>query len=163
MLQKILLIFFISLSANLLQGQNLHLEEYEIYIGDTIINKTDFLKNGEKLDNVRLALVSFKPIADGQKRIFYLNGQISGEGKIKNKKETGLWVYWHENGRKAREGNFNKGKRIGKHTYWYPNGKLRAVGHFKNDAYDGKWTIYTEDSTEVIEQIYKNGKLITQK
>jgi antitoxin component YwqK of YwqJK toxin-antitoxin module len=164
MIKKTFLFLAISFSVTIvLHGQNLNLDEYDIFIGDTLINKTDFITNGKSLNSERTKRLTFKPIADGQKRFYYLNGQLSGQGEIKNKKENGLWTYWHDNGQKAREGSFDEGKRTGTHTYWYPNGKLRGVGNFKNDKYDGKWTMYNEDGTETIEQIYKDGELVKQK
>jgi antitoxin component YwqK of YwqJK toxin-antitoxin module len=102
--------------------------------------------------------LTFKPITDGQKKSYYLNGQLSGQGEIKNKKENGLWTYWHENGQKAREGSFDEGKRTGTHTYWYPNGNVRGVGSFKNDKYDGKWTMHKEDGSETILQRRRIGE-----
>ena len=115
------------------------------------------------MDSARAKLLTFKPITDGPKNVYYLNGQLSGQGEIKNKKENGFWTYWHENGQKAREGSFDAGKRTGTHTYWYPNGNLRGVGNFKNDKYDGKWTMHKEDVSETIEQFYKDGELVKQK
>ena len=144
--------------TTVLHGQHLNLDEYDIFIGDTLINKTDFLKNGKSLESTRAKSLQFKPIADGQKQVYYLNGQLYGQGEIRNKKENGFWTYWHENGQKAREGSFNEGKRTGTHTYWYPNGTLRGVGNFKNDKYDGKWIMYKEDGSQTIEQFYKDGE-----
>ena len=163
MIKKTLLLLAISLATITLHGQNLNLDEYDIFIGNTLINKTDFIKNGKSLSSERAKLLTFKPITDGHKKIYYLNGQLSGQGEIKNKKENGLWIYWHENGQKAREGSFDEGKRTGTHTYWYPNGNLRGVGNFKNDKYDGKWTMHKEDGSETIEQFYKDGALVKQK
>ncbi|MBZ0245581.1 MAG: hypothetical protein K8H85_06525 [Cyclobacteriaceae bacterium] len=141
----------------------MNLDEYDVFIQDTLINKSDFVKNEKILDSSRLKYLTFKPITDGQKRIYYLSGQLSGQGEIKNKKEDGLWIYWHENGQKAREGSFKQGKRTGTHTYWYSNGNLRGIGSFKNDKYDGKWTMYKEDGSETIEQFYKDGELVKKK
>jgi antitoxin component YwqK of YwqJK toxin-antitoxin module len=164
MIKKTFLIFATSFLVTItLHGQNLNLDEYDIFIGDTLINKTDFIKNGKSLNSERAKLLTFKPITDGQKEIYYLNGQLSGQGEIKNKKENGLWTYWHENGQKAREGSFDQGKRTGTHTYWYPNGNVRGIGNFKNDKYDGKWTMHKEDGSETIEQLYKDGELVKQK
>jgi MORN repeat variant len=146
-----------------LHGQTLNLDEYEILIGDTLISKSDFAKNQTTLDSTRLKHLEFKPITDGQKKIYYLNGNLYGQGEIKNRKENGFWVYWHENGQKAREGNFDEGKKIGMHTYWYPNGNLRGVGNFKNDKYNGKWTQYKGDGSEPVVQYYKDGVLIPKK
>jgi len=164
MIKTTFFIFAISFLVTIaLHGQNLNLDEYDIFIGDTLINKADFIKNGKSLDSTRAELLTFKPITDGQKKIYYLNGQLSGQGEIRNKTENGPWTYWHENGQKAREGSFDEGKRTGTHTYWYPNGKMRGIGNFKNDKYDGKWTMYKEDGSETIEQFYKDGELVKQK
>src|SRR5436853_6586182 len=104
MIKKTFLIFAASfLAITTLHGQNLNVDEYDIFLGDTLINKADFIKNGKSLDSTRAKLLTFKPITDGQKKIYYLNGQLWGQGEIKDKKENGPWTYWHENGQKARE------------------------------------------------------------
>ena len=159
MIYRRLLIALILLSSpGLLSGQNLN--DYDVYLGDTLINKADFARNGKGLDSTRLKSLKFKPVTDGQKTIYYLNGKIYGQGEIKNKKENGLWTYWHDNGQKAREGHFAEGKRVGTHTYWYANGNVRGIGNFTDDKYDGKWTMYKEDGSEVLEQFYRNGELL---
>ena len=49
MIKKTFLIFAISFSVTIvLPGQNLNLDEYDIFIGDTLINKTDFIKKWKK-------------------------------------------------------------------------------------------------------------------
>ena len=143
-------------------GQNLDLNKYDISINDTLINKFDFIKNGKSLDSTRLKHLVFKPISDGYKKIYYLNGQLYSQGEIKNGKEEGFWTYWYDNGKKAREGNFIQGKRDGTHKYWFPDGRLRGEGVFKNDVYDGKWVMYKEDGSGSVEQTYKNGELVKQ-
>ena len=153
-------IFFQFALTSISFSQHLNMDDYDIFINDTLISKSDFIKKSSTLDSGRQKRLMFKPIKDGQKTIYYLNGALYGQGEIRNKKEIGFWVYWYENGKKAREGNFLEGKREGMHAYWYANGNLRGTGHFKNDRYDGKWTMYNEDGSQAIEQIYKNGELI---
>lgn len=144
------------------RGQNVDLEKYDVSINDTLISKIDFIKNGNRLDSTRLKHLTFKPISDGYKKIYYLNGQLYSLGEIKNGKEDGFWTYWYDNGKKAREGNFAKGKREGAHKYWLPDGRLRAEGTFKNDKYDDKWIMYKEDGSGSVEQTYKNGELVKE-
>ncbi len=158
---RILIALILLHSPGSLPGQDL--KDCDIYLGDTLISKPDFIRNGKGLDSTRLKNVSFKPVTDGQKTIYYLNGRMYGQGEIKNKKENGLWTYWHDNGKKAREGHFAEGKRVGTHTYWYANGNVRGIGNFTDDKYDGKWTMYKEDGSEVVEQFYKNGELVKKK
>jgi len=141
-------------------SQNIDLNKYDIIINDTLISKSDFIEKSATLDSVRLKLLQFKPISDGYKKAYYLNGKLYSEGSVKNGKEDGFWIYWHSNGQKAREGNFVQGKREGIHRYWFPNGRLRGEGTFKNDKYDGKWIMHKEDGSETVEQVYKNGELV---
>ena len=136
------------------------LAKYDVLIRDTLISKSDFMENASKLDSARAKRLVFAPITDGDKVIYYLNGKIYAKGQIKNKVEEGIWTYWHKDGQKAREGKYVGGKREGIHTYWYPNGKFRSVGSFADDKYDGKWTMYKEDGTETVEQVYKKGKQV---
>ncbi|AYD46405.1 toxin-antitoxin system YwqK family antitoxin [Arachidicoccus soli] len=139
--------------------QNIDLDKYEIHLGDTIISKSDFIKNGSLLDSSRLKNLQFMPIADGQKIIYYLNGKVYSQGTIKNGKRNGYWKFWNLNGNEAREGNFVDGKPDGTHKYWYEDGHLRGIGNWKDGVYDGEWNIYNEDGTKTT-QVYKNGKLI---
>ncbi|WLD24219.1 hypothetical protein NU10_02125 [Flavobacterium dauae] len=141
-------------------SQNLNLDEYEIYINDTLIAKSDFIKNGQNLSEEKAKSLVFKPISNGDKKAFFLNGNIYSIGKIKNLKENGFWEYFHFNGNKAREGEFIDGKPNGTHKYWYENGNLRAIGNWVDGLYDGKWEMYSEDGKETIIQIYKNGKKV---
>lgn len=160
-MKKILLSFTFSLIlfGNLF-SQNINLDEYEIYIGDTLISKSDFIQNGQDLPVEKAEKLKFKPITDGQKISYYLNGNIDSKGQIKNLTENGDWEYWHPNGNKAREGKFMDGKPNGTHKYWYENGQLRGIGNWKNGVYDGSWEMYSEDGKEKIIQNYKEGKLL---
>jgi antitoxin component YwqK of YwqJK toxin-antitoxin module len=139
-------------------GQDFDLNQYDIYRGDTLIDKSDFVQ--KSATGLEMKSLSFKPTSDGQKEIYYLNGQLASTGRIKNKVKEGSWVFWHESGQKAREGTYKKGNRTGTHTYWFSNGNLRAVGGFKNDQYHGKWTQYSEDHSQTDIQMFKDGKLV---
>lgn len=141
-------------------SQNMNLEEYDIYSGDRLISKSDFMNNSKNLDQETLKKFEFKPIANGIKKAYYLDGKLYSTGKIENLKENGLWEYWHPNGQKAREGEFINGKPDGTHTYWYENGKIRGIGNWKNGVYEGKWEMYTEDGKKKTIQNYKDGKQI---
>ena len=142
-------------------SQNINLDEYEIYIGDTLVAKSDFVKFSNTLTEERSKKLQFKPISDGAKKAYFFNGKLSSNGAIKNLTENGFWEYWHSNGKKAREGEFVDGKPNGTHKYWYENGDLRAIGNWKNGVYDGKWEMY-QPNKEIIIQVYKDGKLIEQ-
>lgn len=160
-MKRILLTLALSLlTFGNLFSQNINLDEYEIYVGDTLIGKSDFVKNGQNLSPEKAEKLQFKPITDGNKISYYFNGTVYSKGLIKNHKENGIWEYWHCNGIKAREGEFIDGKPNGTHSYWYENGQLRGIGNWNIGIYDGKWEMYNEDGKEKTIQDYKNGKLI---
>lgn len=141
-------------------SQKVNLDEYEIYVGDTLIGKSDFVKNGQNLSPEKAEKLQFKPITDGNKTSYYFNGTVYSKGLIKNYKENGIWEYRHSNGIKAREGEFIDGKPNGTHKYWYENGQLRGIGNWNIGIYDGKWEMYNEDGKQKTIQNYKDGKLI---
>ncbi len=158
---KQILTFFIGLFITTnLYSQNIDLDKYEIYVKDTLISNSDFMKNGQNLSEEKVKTIEFKPISDGNKTAYYLSGKLYSKGKIENGKENGLWEYWNENGNKAREGEFVDGKPNGTHKYWYENGNLRGIGEWKNGIYEGKWEMYNETGDEKIIQNYKDGKLV---
>ncbi|UJF29339.1 hypothetical protein L0B70_10910 [Kaistella sp. 97-N-M2] len=160
-MKRILLTLTLSiLTFGNLFSQNINLDEYEIYVGDTLIGKSDFLKNGQNLSPEKAEKLHFKPLTDGNKTSYYFNGNVYSKGLMKNYKEKGIWEYWHSNRIKAREGEFIDGKPDGTHKYWYENGQLRGIGNWKVGVYDGIWEMYNEDGKEKIIQNYKDGKLV---
>lgn len=163
MKQIILTLTFLILNIGNLFSQNINLDEYEIYMGDTLIGKSDFIQNGQNLPPEKANKLEFKPKTDGDKTSYYFNGNIYSKGLIKNHKENGTWEYWHSNGVKAREGEFIDGKPKGIHKYWYENGQLRGIGNWKSGVYDGKWEVYKENGEDKIIQNYKDGKLIKER
>ena len=48
---------------------------------------------------------------------YHENGEKKVEGTLKNKKEDGLWTYWHTNGQKKREVIYKDGKRFSYKTW----------------------------------------------
>ena len=143
-------------------SQTVDLDDYEIYIGPTLIGKSDFLMNSKNVSAERLQKLEFKPITDGFKTAYFLNGNLYSKGEIKNHKENGAWIFWHANGKKAREGEFIDGKPNGMHQYWYESGQLKSNGNWKNGLYEGKWEMYDENGTVKTIQYYKDGKRIEQ-
>lgn len=140
-------------------AQTVNLDDYEIYLGDTLIAKQDIAK-GQHLDISIRGELTFKPITYGMKETYYLDGVLYSRGMIENLKRNGSWEFWHPNGEKAREGKFVDGKPNGTHHYWFLNGNKRAVGNWKNGIYDGIWEMTSEDGKQNAIQTYKDGKLV---
>ncbi|WP_160136020.1 toxin-antitoxin system YwqK family antitoxin [Chryseobacterium sp. c4a] len=163
MYKKLLTLLILLLASAIYYSQNIDLDKYEVYIGDTLISKQDFMEHNQTLSPDQAQKLQFKPIIDGLKKAYYINGKLASAGKIENSKENGIWEYWHPNGEKARKGEFINGKPNGQHEYWYKNGNLRAIGNWKNGTYEGKWEIYNEDGKQKIIQHYENGKEVSEK
>lgn len=146
------------LTSTVFYSQNIDLDKYEVYLGNTLIAKHDFMKHNQTLNEDQAKTLQFKPITDGFKKTYFLNGQLYSSGKIENLKENGIWEYWYSDGKPARKGEFIDGKPNGTHEYWYNNGTLKAIGQWKNGVYEGKWEIYDENGKNKIIKNYKDGK-----
>ena len=64
------------------------------------------------------------------------SGKVTGlrNGLMKNGKEEGVWVSYHENGQLLTKGNYENGKKDGAWVFYMPSGTLinRWTGIFKN-------------------------------
>ena len=92
----------------------------------------------------------------------YINGQVKSKGEIKDGKNDGKWIWWHENGQKGLEKNYKDGKLDGKVTGWYNHigldGQIWSERHYKDGKKDGKWTRWHESGQIWSEKHYKDGK-----
>ena len=95
----------------------------------------------------------------------YINGQVKSKGEIKDGKNDGKWIWWHENGQKGLEKNYKDGKLDGKVTGWYNHigldGQIWSEKHYKDGKKDGKWTRWYENGQMLSEEHYKDGKCIS--
>jgi len=104
----------------------------------------------------------------------YINGQVKSKGEIKDGKNDGKWIWWHENGQKGLEKNYKDGKLDGKVTWWYGyigdnikttlyndiklDGQIWSEEHYKDGKKDGKMTYWHESGQIWSEEHYKDGK-----
>ncbi|MCU0431892.1 MAG: toxin-antitoxin system YwqK family antitoxin [Bacteroidia bacterium] len=82
-----------------------------------------------------IGLAAQQPADTGRyTRLYYENGKIYSEGRLKNEKPEGYWK-----------------------TY-YPNGKLKSEGNRRNFQLDSTWKFYSEKGIPTITYTYKNGR-----
>ena len=80
----------------------------------------------------------------------YVDGKLNGVSKL-----------WYDNGQLAQEIKLKDGQRHGVSTEWDKEGVKRAEVTFANGKRDGKSTFWTLDG-KVVEQNYKAGKLVSE-
>lgn len=91
---------------------------------------------------------------------YYDNGTPMYEGKLKNGKNHGHWVWFYKNGNKKMEGNFENGAREGVwHTY-YSNGNINTECYYINDQLNGNYIIRNKNNETVKTLIYKRDELV---
>ena len=93
--------------------------------------------------------------------VFDLNvdGNIHGEGKLKEGKRVGTWIYHWTNGNKGDEKNFKNGELDGLWTEWYENGQIKGKYNYKNGGKDGLHTEWYENGQgKKYERTYKDGE-----
>ena len=72
------------------------------------------------------------------------------QGKVKDGKKDGVWLYYFENGQLYLKNTYKDGKKNGERLKYYDNGQLMEKGNYKEGKKIGEWLEY-----------YKNGKLYT--
>ena len=104
----------------------------------------------------------------------YINGQVKSKGEIKDGKNDGKWIWWHENGQKGLEKNYKDGKLDGKVTWWYGqieknlsttlynvtkiDAQIKKLKNYKDGKLDGISTWWHENGQKSQEKNYKDGK-----
>ena len=81
-------------------------------------------------------------------------GKVTGEeqGRIKDGKKEGEWVWYWGNGQLMSKVNFKNGKEEGEWVGYHRNGQLSSKGSYKNGLWEGDWVEYYGDGT-----VYKRG------
>ena len=72
-------------------------------------------------------------------------GKTTGEfqGKLKNGKKEGPWVWYYKNGQLRSKGTHKNGKEEGPWVTYHKNGQLESKGTYK----DGSWTVLGSGTT----------------
>lgn len=87
-------------------------------------------------------------ILDGEKIVYYKNGQIAEKTFYKNGLRNGKYYRFGENGNPIEESEYKNGELNGAITYYDKEGKVLIKGTYKNDIKIGMW------------ETYENGKLL---
>ena len=69
-------------------------------------------------------MTATSPPTDGEHRIHFANGSLSGVEHYSGGQESGACEYWYKNGQKKAEGQFEARKFTGMWTWWRENGEL---------------------------------------
>ena len=87
-------------------------------------------------------------------------GEVTGQhqGRIKDGKQDGPWVGYHENGQLNYKGTYKDGEQDGPWVVYHDNGRLSYKGAWKNEAQDGPWVGYWEGGELWLKGTYKDGK-----
>lgn len=86
---------------------------------------------------------------------FYENGQLEGEGLLKNKLQEGPWIWYWENGKIKDKAEFKNGKYINKRIHYYENGQLKKEEFLSADGCPPE----NCDCVEKIIHYYPNGQI----
>jgi len=87
-------------------------------------------------------------------------GKTSGRGQItlKDGKQHGPYVWYHDNGHLRGKGTYKDGKQHGPYVWYHKNGQLRGKGTYKDGKRDGLWVYYDENGLLFANGIFKDGK-----
>jgi antitoxin component YwqK of YwqJK toxin-antitoxin module len=84
-------------------------------------------------------------------------------GAIKNGKQEGPWVQYHDDGQIYWKGAYKNGKREGPWVGYWDNGRVLFKGAWKNGKREGPWVHYDVHGTKVRDRsgTYRNGEKVS--
>lgn len=102
-------------------------------------NKSDKVMTLENYKNGKL---------EGEKNVYYTNGQLAEKAFYKNNVLDGKYVKYAENGKLIEESTYSKGELNGSASFYDGEGNLLVKGEYKKNKKVGTW------------ETYENGKLV---
>lgn len=179
---------YYNMSGRLVSGADLATFVSEYHISDTgVLHNRFFIANNKIFLSEKLTDTTSRA-RDGQRVVFYPNGQISNIGNYVNNKKQGPWMSfypngylkdsafydnglitnvfmkWHANGAYADSINYNKDKFF--KGSWFDNGNPSAFGYCQEneDSLVGKWTFFHRNGQIAAKEEYDTlGKLVSAK
>jgi antitoxin component YwqK of YwqJK toxin-antitoxin module len=110
---------------------------------------------------VFLFLISFslkgqERLADGHKKFYYSNGQVSSEGLIKNGLPEGYWISYYPNGIIKSEGNRKASLLDSTWIFYSELGNFQSKINYKAGKKFGKKISYSDSCNVVLEEYFEN-------
>ncbi len=102
-------------------------------------------------------------VLDGERKLFYANGNIFVDGKRDNGYNNGLYKSFYPNGNPWKVENYIQGNLHGLCTYYYPNGKIEKEENYYNNELHGVNKYYDEQGKLKSTHIYYYDLLLSVK
>jgi antitoxin component YwqK of YwqJK toxin-antitoxin module len=96
------------------------------------------------------------------KTYFQQPDKIVSENYYYEGKLSGLSRYYYESGSLFTKGSYSNGKQDGEWNWYYEDGSIQSSVNFSQGEKTGIQQFWSSSGVEVKEEIYKNGKLITE-
>ncbi len=116
---------------------------------DTLIYKKGETKpyTGHEKARIKDKIIEYdvvNGIKQGDFKLYFLNGDVQIEGRLKDNKNVGLWKYYYDTGELESKGEFENDKPKGEWTWYYPSGKIKERGNYFEGNRIGKWQDFDE-------------------
>ena len=97
---------------------------------------------------------------NGPHRELFADGDVSGEGRVKDGKRHGKWTWYHKNGGLKAVGKYAHGELDGYWEWWRESGKPLQAGSFDGGQQVGSWKRYYDNGQLWDEGDYDGGKKV---
>ena len=114
---------------------------------------TRFFKSGQKAEEATYN----KDTLDGERKMYYENGQVEIHELYKNGLFEGIYKTFYENGQLAQEGHYINNEMQGEWKRYYKSGQLMEIVTFKDNEENGFFKEFYENGKPKAEGEYLNG------
>jgi antitoxin component YwqK of YwqJK toxin-antitoxin module len=106
----------------------------------------------------RCRMQAATPPQDGEHRVYFVDGTLSGIEHNADGVKSGACEYWYRNGQKKAEGQFANGTFTGDWVWWRENGELLQKGAFVDGEQHGFWQRWHDTGALMDEGEWVRGK-----
>ena len=142
--------------------------ESTLEMRDTLIYKKGETKpyTGHEKARIQDKVIEYD-VVDGVKqgnfKLYFSNGNVQIEGKVKNNRNTGEWKYYYETGELESKGEFENDKPKGEWIWYYPSGEVKERGNYFEGNRIGTWQQFDETGMISDEQEFSLQDSVTGK
>lgn len=130
---------------------NGNLKEVCFYHNDTLQGQRKlFYENGQ----LQILENYVNGAFEGLYQMYFQNGQLSNEGIYHQNEMTGIWKRWYETGELREEVTFKHNLENGPYTFYHKNGQDSIKGHFIQGDNDHGEVLKFDESGKLYEKMY---------
>lgn len=142
--------------------------EHGLYMAGERVGPWTLLSDDGRSEEVLFAAdgTTIRQGADGLRSVFDADGRKVIEGKMRDDKRDGEWVFWDAGGSIVERRVYSLGRELSiesatERTIFWPNGEMRESGPIRDGKRYGRWVVRSQLGEDLGSQDYESDLLVS--